>query len=924
MSPRTIASLSAAFVVLGALFPSDLPLVAPLGASAADTPEAAPAGVLPPASERFSAAAAPAEPSFQRHIVPVLGRLGCNGRSCHGSFQGQGGFRLSLFGYDFKMDHEALLKGDAPRIHVEVPEDSLLLRKATLNVPHKGGRRMDVGGWEYEMIVRWIEAGAKGAAASAPRFERLEVQPAQIVFETPGAKAQLRAIAHWADGTQEDVTPLCRFKTSDESISDVSDAGLVTAVKPGDAHVVVFYDNGVAPVQAILPVSDQTGPRYPQVPAPTKVDALVIEKLRKLGVVPSDLSEDAEFLRRVCLDTTGTLPTPTEVESFLADQSPDKRSKKIDELLERPAYAAWWATRLCDITGNNPQTFDERNVQNEMARQWYEWMERRLRENLPYDQLVARIFVSKSREPGQDYNQYVEQMSSYFRKEDPADFSARETMPHYWARRTFRTPEDRSLGFAYAFLGVRLQCAQCHKHPYDQWTQDDFNQFKTFFNRVQFAVQPDAQDRFREMQKAMGKDQKKNQSLLESGAPYPWRELFVAAPANKRNGDKGNPAKNPQKPNQKQRPEVPVSITAKLLGGDNVEFGANDDPREVLMTWMRDKANPYFARAFVNRVWSAYFGVGIIEPPDDLSLANPPSNGPLLDYLAQEFIAHNYDIKWLHREIANSRTYQLSWKPNPTNRLDMRNFSHALPRRMPAEVTYDAIVQATSTQDEMAAAAREPGRRAIAQSNATGRANRNSNYALTVFGRPARSTNCDCERSNEPSLLQTIYLQNDQEIATILQKAGWIQQIDQKLNPKPPEVRKPEKKEQQRLAAITNLEQQLKQQRKRAKQNEVNPASDKKIAGLEEQLKKLQEQQAAAQQAERDVSTAAVTVPAAPVSDRPEQLIREAYLRTLSRPPTEAETARGLQYLTESNGTVSGLRDVLWALLNTKEFIVNH
>lgn len=923
MSARILARLFATCLLPGALLSSAL---IPTSAHAADASDTAPAGVLKPVSERFGAAGTDAaEPSFQRHIVPVLGRLGCNGRACHGSFQGQGGFRLSLFGYDFKMDHEALLKGESPRINVEVPEDSLLLRKATLNVPHKGGRRMDVGGWEYEMLVRWIEAGAKGAEPNAVRFERLEVQPTQIVFDKPGTTLQLRAIAHWADGTQEDVTPLCRFKTNDESISDVSEAGLVTAHKPGDTHVVVFYDNGVAPVQTILPVTDQIGPRYPQVPVPTKVDALVVEKLRKLGVVPSDLSEDAEFLRRVSLDMTGTLPAPAEIEAFLADKSPDKRSKKVDELLERPAYAAWWATRLCDITGNNPQTFDERNVQNEMARQWYDWMERRLRENLPYDQLVARIFVSKSREPGQDYNQYVEQMSSYFRKEDPADFAARETMPHYWARRTFRTPEDRSLGFAYAFLGVRLQCAQCHKHPYDQWTQDDFNQFKTFFNRIQFAVQPDAQQRFREMQMAMNKDQKKTQGIIESGAPYPWRELFVAAPGNRGNGGKGKPEKNPQKPNQKQRPEVPVSISAKLLGGDNVEFGQNDDPRELLMNWMRDKANPYFARAFVNRVWSAYFGVGIIEPPDDLSLANPPSNGPLLDYLALEFITHNYDIKWLHREIANSRTYQLSWKPNPTNRLDQRNFSHALPRRLPAEVTYDAIVQATSTQDEMAAAAREPGRRAIAQSNATGRANRNSNYALTVFGRPARSTNCDCERSNEPSLLQTIYLQNDQEIANILQRAGWIQQIDRQLNPsKPPETRKLQKGEQQRLAAMANVEQQLKQQRKRAKQNNADAASDKRIATLEGQLKKLQDQQAAAEQAERDAAAPVAAPAPAPVPDRPEQLIREAYLRTLSRPPTEAETARGLQYITDSSGTVAGLRDVLWALLNTKEFIVNH
>lgn len=879
------------------------------GAFAGDAPVSA---VQKPVNERFAPAETQEVPDFQRHILPALGKLGCNGRACHGSFQGQGGFRLSLFGYDFKMDHEALLKGDSPRVDLAEPAESSMLTKPTLNVPHKGGRRLDVDSWEYRMLTRWIEAGAKGVEDAAVRFDRLEVVPSQIVFDAKGAKQQLQVIAYWADGSSEDVTPICRYRTNNESISEVSDTGLVTSVASGDTHVVAFYDNGVAPIQTILPVSDQVGPRYPEVPTPTKIDALVVEKLRPLGVVPSDLAGDAEFLRRVSLDLTGTLPTPAEIEAFLADAASDKRSRKINELLERPAYAAWWATRLCDITGNNPQTLDEQGLQNEMARQWYDWTERRVRENMPYDQIVSRIFVAASREPGQDYNQYVQQMASYFRKEDPADFTARETMPHYWARRTFRTPEDRALGFAYAFLGVRLQCAQCHKHPFDQWTQEDFNQFKAFFSQVNYAVKPDAQPKYKELQAAINKDRKKTASLVEAGDPFPWRELFIGPPRDY--------AKRKPDPKQKQKPAVPASSTARLLGGDSVELAKDVDPRETLMKWMREKDNPWFAKSFVNRIWAAYFNVGIIEPADDLNLANPPSNAPLLDYLAQAFVEHNYDMKWLHREIANSRTYQLSWKPNDTNRLDTRNFSHSIPRRLPAEVTYDAIVQATASVEEMAAFANQPGRRAISQGSFPIKGNRNNNYALVVFGRPARLTNCDCERSNEPSLLQTIYLQNDQEVSTNLQRSGWFTQLERQLNPKPAAQGKQRPGSQQLQGAIAKAEQRLKQLQDAPP---ADTAAAAKIPEFEQRLKTLREQHAAAVQAEQAVAAAPVAPSAAP-AELPAQLIREAYLRTLSRPPTEAELARGLQYVTDSQGTVAGLRDVVWALLNTKEFIVNH
>ncbi|MGH9895046.1 MAG: DUF1549 domain-containing protein, partial [bacterium] len=316
---------------------------------------------LAPVAQRFASADVQETPSFQRHVSPLFGRLGCNGRSCHGSFQGRGGFRLSLFGYDFKADHEALTQGDAPRVDVENPLDSLVLNKPTDADMHEGGLRYKKDTWEYHVFRRWIEAGAKFSSDEVQKLVRLEVTPPEIQFAASGETVQLKAVAVWPDGTREDVTPLCRFTSNSEQVAKITETGLVTATDPGDTHLVAFYDNAVVSVPVIRPVSDKVGDGFPQVATNNKVDELVLEKLRKLGVVPSDLCTDAEFLRRVYLDLTGTLPTAAEVETFLADESPGKRSAKIDELLNTPAYVAWWTTKLCDYTGNNDRMLNQVN-----------------------------------------------------------------------------------------------------------------------------------------------------------------------------------------------------------------------------------------------------------------------------------------------------------------------------------------------------------------------------------------------------------------------------------------------------------------------------------------------------------------------------------------------------------------------------------
>lgn len=886
------------------------------------------AETLKPANERF-AAETDEVPSFQRHVLPLMGHLGCNGRSCHGSFQGQGGFRLSLFGYDFKADHEALVKGEKPRIDLQdVPESAMIL-KATLEVPHKGGKRMEVDSWQYKLISRWIQSGAKGVDEHDIGFERLEISPAQIVFTKPGETVQLKVTAIWRDGASEDVTPLCRFRTNDESVSEISPAGVVTSIGVGDTHIVAFYDNGVAPVQTLLPVSDQLGPKYPTVPMPTRVDELVVQKLKTLGMIPSDLCTDAEFLRRVSLDMTGTLPSPTEVETFLADTSADKRAKKVDELLERPAYSAWWATRMSDILGNNPVNFQGNNngIEQRSATLWYSWLEKRLRDNVPYDRLIEGMLVANSRKTGQSYDDFIGEMAAVFRKENPTDLDDHPSVPFFWERRTFNQPPERSMAVAYAFLGIRLQCAQCHKHPFDQWTQDDFNQFTNFFGRVVYA-QPTSKEekqRFNELSQLINKknNKDKGKTLLAEGQPYPFREVYVqanAAPVKKGN-DKNN-----------KKPKVTQSVTARALGEDAIALAPDVDPRQLLMNWLREKDNPYFAKAFVNRVWAAYFGVGIIEPADDLNLANPPSNAPLLAYLQQGFVDHGYDIKWVHREIANSRTYQLSWKTNETNRLDSRNFSHATPRRLPAEVAVDAIQLALASNDQVAKWLQDPTGRTITKTDGFVRNRGNADYALGIFGRPARLTNCDCERSPDPSLLQTIYLRNDAEMFNKLTRSDWLRDIDKRLGiataaaerekGKADRERKVGKDQRQQLIkGIAKFEALVTKLKADDKKEELAKA-EQRLGNLKQRLAQLKD--AAADEAATP-EQAATPAPENKLAESEwDGLIREAYLRTVSRPPTAEELQRSKQYIAESEQASTGIRDVVWALLNTKEFIVNH
>ncbi|MCA9176774.1 MAG: DUF1549 domain-containing protein, partial [Planctomycetales bacterium] len=833
------------------------PLASPLAPAAEAAPaeagaSRAPAGIAstiePSIARRLADSAADVSPDFQRHVLPMLGRLGCNGRSCHGSFQGRGGFRLSMFGYDFAADLEAMTAGEEPRVSKDKPEESLLLYKPTHGDEHGGGKRLEQESWQYQLLKRWIASGAEGTAEPA-KLARLEVEPSELRFARVGESTQLRCIATWQDGRREDVTDLTRFQSNDPAVSTVEPGGLARCVSAGETHIIAFYDNGVTPVQTLLPISDQ---RVSATGARTEVDRLVLEKLGKLGIAPSPACSDAEFLRRVSLDIAGTLPTPAEVSDFVADESLDKRDRAIERLLESPAYAEWWTVWLSDLTGSNSQYLGTTDMNQPASEQWNRWLRRRVADNVGWDRIAAGILLAKSREDGESYASYAAGQSRYLSRTDPADFTDHaNAMHYYWFRSNNQLSVDRALSFGYVFLGVRLQCAQCHKHPFDQWSQQDFNHFAAFFDRIKTGAAPDALPAQQMLKTKLGVPERLNTAALRrqmylrvsaEGLPIPWNEVWI------------------EPPRAKPQP-------AKLLGDAMLDLNDYADPREPLVSWLLSRDNPYFARAMVNRIWKHHFGVGIVEPPDDLNRANPPSNAALLDHLASEFVEQQFDLKWLHREICRSDAYQRSWRTNATNRADTRNFSHALIRRLPAEVTVDAIQQATSDERGNSNWSQAVASRKIAQHPKSIQA-RGIDYSLLIFGKPLRTTNCDCERQAQPTLLQSLYVRNDQELLEWLQrKDGWLQQV--------------------------------------ARERGESLSSDT-VAG-----------EPTAAPATGDTASSAS-------DDELKPLIRTAYLRSVSRAPDASELRDALEHLRRSNGVAEGLRDLMWALLNTQEFLTNH
>ena len=852
-------------------------------------------------------------PDFQRHVVPLLSRLGCNGRACHGSFQGRGGFQLSLFGYDFAVDHNALFDENSIRVNIESPDESLIISKPTDELEHEGGQRYQKGGWEYNVIRRWIAGGAKFEADSVSKLLDVEITPNEIQFSKMGQKVQLKVVAVWRDGTREDVTPLVRYDTNDNLIADIDQDGLVTSGESkGDTHVVISYDKAVVPIPILRPLTKLAGKKYPAIDTPTRVDELVVEKLKKLGIVPSDLASDAEFLRRVSLDISGTLPTAQEAAEFIQDNSPNKRAQRIEELLNSPGYSAWWATKLSDFTGNNDQQLVNTSpIRTGPGEIWYRWIEQRVAQNIPYDELAEGIILGTSFDNGQSYEEFCLEMTKLHKK-DELDVSGMKTMPYYWARREFRLPPERAISFAYAFMGIRIQCAQCHKHPFDVWSKQDFAEFSNFFTGVRFnAVPPAKEDReiYNKMIADLGLKglrggdlRRQITSEMRKGSVVPFPVIYTIPG---------------RKVDENGRATREMVEEATILGDTKISFERGQDLRQPLMDWLRAEQNPYFAKAFVNRVWANYFGRGIVDPPDDLSLANAPSNKALLDYLTEGFIDSGFDMKWVHREIVMSRTYQQTWVSNETNVQDKTNFSHQLPRRLPAEVTVDAIQLATASDVESVRMQYEMDRRAIAIPTSSERYLQGATpeaFPLMVFGRSTRESNCECDRSSDATLLQTVFLQNDELVYNLMNRrnTGWLEQVakdyDLPFNLQDRQQSKlPEDYEENFMRLEARLKKMKADPSKKASYDSLVKTRRRMISqyGLPEYLRKPTE--------EVDLSL-----------EQKQEIVEQAYLRTLTRYPNETEISRSIEFIDQADDKINGVRGLLWALVNTKEFVLNH
>jgi hypothetical protein len=637
--------------------------------------------------------------NFGNQVVPIFTKLGCNSGGCHGKASGQNGFKLSLLGFEPDVDFTALVKeARGRRLFPAAPEQSLLLTKAAGQIAHGGGKRMEVGSDEYRLIRRWIAAGSPFGEKTDPVVQRISVYPAHRVMGR-NAKQQFAAYAHYSDGTVEDITRRAQYESNDQEIAIVNEGGLVrTLALSGEAAVMVRYQEYVATFRATVPLGGKT-PAYAFPPA-TLVDRHTHKKWQELGLVPSELCTDAEFIRRVSLDLTGTLPTPKQVADFLADADAQKRDKLIDRLLESPEYSYYFANKWADVLRV------KRRGQQDRAKgtfAFHAWIRKAVQKDKPYDLFVRDILGATG-----------DELSS---------------PPTVWYKELTK-PQEFVDDCAQVFLGQRLACAQCHHHPYEKWSQDDYWGLAAFFGRIGRKQLP-----------TIGAQQQQGDRVA----------IFTTSRGTVINKKTNRPA--PLKP----------------LAGEPMEVGAYEDPRQKLVDWMTAKDNPFFARAVANRYWAHFFGRGIVDPLDDMRITNPPSNPALLDALAAELVEKKFSLKALIKVIVKSRTYQLSATPNAYNQKDKQNYARYYPRRMSAEVLFDAVNQVTDAPAGFGGLPtdRHAPRRAIMLPDESF-----PSYFLDVFGRPQRISACECERVSEANLAQALHLLNSDEMQGKLGRSG--------------------------------------------------------------------------------------------------------------------------------------------------------
>jgi hypothetical protein len=722
-------------------------------------------GLAARAPVRVTGSHAPVVYSFRNDVVPVLSRVGCSQGGCHGANSGKGGFKLSLRGYAPELDFLSITRQyGGRRICREAPEESLLLRKPLGEVPHGGGKVLTKGSPEYHVLLGWLREGAPGVDPKDPALTTLTAYPGPRTYR-PKESQRVLVRASFSDGHVEDVTDRAVYRTNDPAVAEVTREGEVTAQNPGDTAIQAKYMDQLAVVRVTVPYPQKINPAA--FPKPVSyIDTLVQQKLKELRLEPSGPCSDEEFVRRAYVDVLGTLPTSDEARRFLDSRDPEKRSRLIDEVLQRPEYGLIWSLRLCDVFMVRREHMQRKNT---LA--LAQWLAEQFNANRPWDEVVTDLVTAKGSTT-----------------ENPATLwwiSRQQSRPnnHGWIRHYELTGEI----VAQVFLGQRIHCAQCHNHPTERYTQDDYYRFAAIFAQVNGDG---------------------------PGDPVPARLI-------------------PKESGEVRQPRTGELMPPQPLDRTPWKLAAGDDRRVELAKWLAGLGRETLAKNIVNRIWARLFGSGIVEPVDDLRSTNPPKNGPLLDALARDLIAHRFDLKHLTAAIMRSRTYQTTSAATPKNRIDTQFFSRYAVRRLQAEELLDAIAQVTGVPDRFATYAL--GTRAIELTDTE-----LSSLSLDVFGRPPRTTPCECDRSAAPSISQALDLFNGEALQAKLKSPDGV------------------------------------------------------LAGL---LK----------------------------SGKPDvEIVEELFLRAFARRPAKKELAAVLTTLAASPSREEGMQDVLWALINSKEFMFAH
>jgi hypothetical protein len=646
--------------------------------------------------------------SFVNDVQPILTKSGCNAGACHAkAITGQRGFRLSVLGFEPEEDYEAIVKqGKGRRVFPPAPEESLLITKAAAIVPHTGGKKIEPGSESYKTLVQWIAAGMPYAAEKEAKISQIEVSPPRATLKVK-TEQKLQVTARYLDGSTRDVTRMALYEANDKSMAEASEDGTVRTLDlPGNVAIMVRYSGLVAVCSVSIPLG---APVESVPPSKNFVDDHIFANLKKIGVPPSPICDDSTFLRRVSLDIAGRLPTTEESKAFLASKDVNKRDQAVEALLNSPDYADYFANKWTALLKNKRD--DAADITANFA--FHAWMRDNLLANTPYDQIVRQILASTG--------------------------TIVSNPPVAWYKRV-KEPTAQLEDVAQLFLGVRMQCAQCHHHPFERWSQGEYYQLAAFFSQI--GRKPTA----------------------IAGEDLIFHKRGIA---------------------QTEHRKTRVMLKPAGLGQPALDIPPDEDPRLRLVDWMAEKSNPFFATSLVNRYWKHFFKRGLVEPEDDLRDTNPATNPELLAALARQFIESKFDLKTVVRTITQSHAYQLSAMPNEHNAVDSQNFSHFYPKRMQAEVLLDSIDMVTGAKTDFADL--PPGTRAVSLPDNS--YNRASPF-LKVFGRPEGASVCECERVQSASLAQSLHLMNAADVkAKLSATGGRAEQLAKAEMPGPKRIR---------------------------------------------------------------------------------------------------------------------------------------